>query len=319
VIQSDLTETAEFSHCMHAACSRVSESAKQPPAGTHSSSRTSSQARPAALLTKLYIMVCGTVWPINASVSATLATAGACGLCWLVMGRRGGRALGAAAAAAAAGRGAAGGSSGMSSRSYSKAAAHAVRCRRTVWYPSAPLRPTPLSARHSADLWRVLEWPEKSRRVGVGVGGTGAAALPDAPAPFALVLLNTEEGCSYLQPGEGGSPSAALLSAMWDHAAVIVVADGAANHLHDSAAGAEQQQRGSDPAAQRLPHFIAGDLDSIRPEVREFYARRGVEIAERPSQDSHDFEKSLILAKQQLDEVRAWVAPWLHTVTTCHQ
>ena len=37
LIQSDLlTETAEFSHCMHAACSRVSESAKQPPAGTHS-------------------------------------------------------------------------------------------------------------------------------------------------------------------------------------------------------------------------------------------------------------------------------------------
>jgi hypothetical protein len=31
------TEKAEFSHCMHAACSRVSESVKQPPAGTHSS------------------------------------------------------------------------------------------------------------------------------------------------------------------------------------------------------------------------------------------------------------------------------------------
>jgi hypothetical protein len=37
LIQSDLlTETAEFSHCMHAACSRVSEAMKQPPAGTHS-------------------------------------------------------------------------------------------------------------------------------------------------------------------------------------------------------------------------------------------------------------------------------------------
>jgi hypothetical protein len=40
LIQSDLlTETAEFSHCMHAACSMVSESAKQPPAGPHSCMR----------------------------------------------------------------------------------------------------------------------------------------------------------------------------------------------------------------------------------------------------------------------------------------
>ena len=43
----------------------------------------------------------------------------------------------------------------------------------------------------------------------------------------------------------------------------------------------------------RLPHYIVGDLDSIRAEVRAFYAANGVEILHRPSQDAHDFNAFL--------------------------
>ncbi len=42
-----------------------------------------------------------------------------------------------------------------------------------------------------------------------------------------------------------------------------------------------------------LPHFIIGDLDSIRPEVKSFFERKKVEIFQDTDQNSTDIEKSI--------------------------
>ncbi len=65
-------------------------------------------------------------------------------------------------------------------------------------------------------------------------------------------------------------------------AALRICADGGANRLYDQlpcwlgagGADAEEAVRGA-----FLPDVIKGDLDSLRPEVRDFYTRRGVRCA----------------------------------------
>jgi hypothetical protein len=98
--------------------------------------------------------------------------------------------------------------------------------------------------------------------------------------PFAIVLLNTEPGCGLLGGTEAGGESfvSAALSSLWDQAAVVVVADGAANYLFDSALSEEHRLR-------RLPHVITGDLDSIRPKVLEYYTATGVTTAVDPQRN----------------------------------
>ena len=176
----------------------------------------------------------------------------------------------------------------------------------TLWHPAAPLRSSPLTAGQRAQWQRLRYAPIPPSHPGASrpkqlSGGLlrgrseaarciGCGPSPESSPRYAIVLLNTEADCALLRRG---SPSAAALAKLWGDATVIVVADGAANHLYDSAPDAQQR-------AQRLPHFITGDLDSIRPEVQAYYTQAGVALVPRPSQDAHDFTKSLLLVEEQL-------------------
>jgi len=71
-------------------------------------------------------------------------------------------------------------------------------------------------------------------------------------------------------------------------AALRICADGGANRLYDQVPswrgvggpGAHADGAAADAArAAFLPDIIKGDLDSLRPQVREFYSRRGVRCA----------------------------------------
>ena len=109
---------------------------------------------------------------------------------------------------------------------------------------------------------------------------------------LALIILNTEHRSSK---GEARD----LFSHLWEEASVRVCADGAANRLHDALSVERRAalRAACIPPAERrsnqLPDVITGDLDSIRPEVLEFYEQIGVPVVREPEQDSHDFEKCL--------------------------
>ena len=109
---------------------------------------------------------------------------------------------------------------------------------------------------------------------------------------LALIILNTEHRSSKGRARD-------LFTHLWDEASVCVCADGAANRLHDAlsverrAALRAARIPPSEHRSNQLPDVITGDLDSIRPEVLEFYEHLGVPVMREPEQDSHDFEKCL--------------------------
>eukprot|EP00123_Amoebidium_parasiticum_P012899 comp21642_c2_seq1/m.30410 comp21642_c2_seq1/g.30410 ORF comp21642_c2_seq1/g.30410 comp21642_c2_seq1/m.30410 type:complete len:332 (-) comp21642_c2_seq1:7-1002(-) len=83
----------------------------------------------------------------------------------------------------------------------------------------------------------------------------------------------------------------------WEKAHIKVCADGGANRLYDER---------PDQRDRYVPDCIKGDLDSVRPEVIEFYKTKNCRVVHAPSQDDHDLTKSL----QHLESMKTR----LHTV-----
>ncbi|KAF1912809.1 thiamine pyrophosphokinase [Ampelomyces quisqualis] len=75
---------------------------------------------------------------------------------------------------------------------------------------------------------------------------------------------------------------------LWRHSGYRICADGGANRLFDMFQGELATQRES-----YLPNVIHGDLDSLRDDVRAYYASHGVEVSQDHDQCSTDFGKTM--------------------------
>ncbi|KXG50271.1 thiamine pyrophosphokinase, eukaryotic [Penicillium griseofulvum] len=92
-----------------------------------------------------------------------------------------------------------------------------------------------------------------------------------SPSPYALLILN--------QP-----INEKAFGVLSRYASYIICADGGANRLFDMPQVNEES---------KLPDSIVGDLDSIRPAVREHYEKLGVCVLQDSDQYSTDFTKCL--------------------------
>ncbi|KCV68624.1 hypothetical protein H696_04915 [Fonticula alba] len=116
----------------------------------------------------------------------------------------------------------------------------------------------------------------------VASGAGGAPSGGPVPLPTSLVLVN--------QPVR----SAELLQLLWAQVCLVVCADGAANRLFDHFSTSPEDQ------ARFVPDIITGDLDSIRAEVRDYYATRGSHVVLMSGQDDTDLDKALVQAHMRL-------------------
>lgn len=121
---------------------------------------------------------------------------------------------------------------------------------------------------------------------------------PECFGPPDLLILN--------QPITGF----AFFSRLWKHAGYRICADGGANRLYDMFNGATEahredyvrKKRRSATIAQtydcQLPDCIHGDLDSLRDDVRDYYASHGVDVSQDHDQESTDFGKTMQKIKE---------------------
>ncbi|GAB4821730.1 hypothetical protein N2152v2_008776 [Parachlorella kessleri] len=129
------------------------------------------------------------------------------------------------------------------------------------------------------------------------------------------VLYNSD----FLRPGDRDSslglillnrPLPLVTLHLWQRAAIRICADGGANRLHDELPSLIRDRPAAELRDQFLPDLIAGDLDSIRPSVMEFYQKRGVKLLDlSEDQMTTDLTKNLH-CMQQLREQRQLPEPF---------
>ncbi|KAJ0408221.1 hypothetical protein P43SY_004379 [Pythium insidiosum] len=120
-----------------------------------------------------------------------------------------------------------------------------------------------------------------------------------APRRLAVLLLNARHA-SWRIPASGASGAGPLQPrdlfwSLWSQASVTVCADGGANRLFDLCARFDAQDR-------VLPQYIKGDLDSLRADVRSFYAARGTRVLHDADQNTNDLDKCLQLLRDLQDD-----------------
>ncbi|KAI3436160.1 hypothetical protein D9Q98_002217 [Chlorella vulgaris] len=94
-----------------------------------------------------------------------------------------------------------------------------------------------------------------------------------------------------------------LTPRLWHTATLRVCADGGANRLYDELPGMLPGESAEAVRAQYLPTAIQGDLDSIRPDVVDFYRRHGVPVHDLSGdQDSTDLQKCIAYVRQHAKE-----------------
>ncbi|KAI9282758.1 thiamine pyrophosphokinase [Sporodiniella umbellata] len=87
-----------------------------------------------------------------------------------------------------------------------------------------------------------------------------------------------------------------LFKKLWKNASIRLVADGAANRLFEAFKHDVQLLE------YYLPDEIRGDLDSIRPDVQEYYTSKKVKITKVSEQMSTDFMKCVKLLQEKEKE-----------------
>ncbi|CAZ79964.1 unnamed protein product [Tuber melanosporum] len=97
---------------------------------------------------------------------------------------------------------------------------------------------------------------------------------------FALIILNQE------------ITNLKLFETLYKNSKLVICADGGANRLYDAYTTEEDR-------FSHAPACIAGDLDSLRPDVQSYYSTLGVEILKVVDQDLTDFEKCLSWISEQ--------------------
>ncbi|KAL4377933.1 hypothetical protein GQ457_02G002700 [Hibiscus cannabinus] len=81
---------------------------------------------------------------------------------------------------------------------------------------------------------------------------------------------------------------------LWKHAQLRLCADGGANRVYDEIPLLFPQEDASVVRRRYKPDIIKGDLDSIRPEVHDFYTHLGTRIVDKThDQDSTDLHKCI--------------------------
>lgn len=86
------------------------------------------------------------------------------------------------------------------------------------------------------------------------------------------------------------------LRQLWERSHLHVCADGGANRLYD--------YFDDDERRLYVPDYIVGDLDSLRPEVRRYYAQLETRVLVQLSQYSSDFMKAVKIAVIHHSDVR---------------
>lgn len=83
------------------------------------------------------------------------------------------------------------------------------------------------------------------------------------------------------------SPPSSLFTKLWAMSSGHICADGGANRLYQATKGLD------DKNTEYIPDLIRGDLDSLLPDVRQYYQKLGARIELDPSQDTNDLDKAL--------------------------
>ncbi|KAF8149854.1 thiamine pyrophosphokinase Thi80 [Crassisporium funariophilum] len=86
--------------------------------------------------------------------------------------------------------------------------------------------------------------------------------------------------------------SLALLQRVWNSSQWHCCADGGANRLFDSFSLAKERE-------QYFPDLITGDLDSLRPDVREYYSSHGIPVIQNEDQNSTDLMKCVAAIQEK--------------------